>query len=185
MSEKNFIDDSGSCTFWGKGWDSPNQRTKRLHPLPACILFYNHTPGKCRREQTRRQSIPDSEKRRRDISFSEINEYKKGKLWGKLVRRFLLVSLAAVFELVTKRSSTCAAWRNKRPYDPTTATSMKTSLKNRLHNHILLLLLFQRAQLLKRREFGLELKRRDRAQVLTEIVEFIALPFPFLSKLKI
>ena len=36
-----------------------------------------------------------------------------------------------------------------------------------------------------RREFGLELKRRDRAQVLTEIVELIALPFPFPSKLKI
>ena len=55
------------------------------------------------------------------------------------------------------------------PYDPTTATSMKTSLKNRL----------QGTQLLKRREFGLELKRRDRAQVLTGIVQFIGLPFPF------
>ena len=31
----------------------------------------------------------------------------------------------------------------------------------------------------------MELKRRDRAHVLTEIVEFIALPFPFPSKLKI
>jgi len=31
----------------------------------------------------------------------------------------------------------------------------------------------------------LELKRRDSAQVLTEIVEFIALAFPFPSKLKI
>ena len=61
------------------------------------------------------------------------------------------------------------------PYDPTTATSMKTSLKNRL----------QGTQLLKRREFGLELKRRDRAQVLTELVEFIGLPFPFPNKLKI
>ena len=45
--------------------------------------------------------------------------------------------------------------------------------------------LLQGAQLLKRREFGLELKRRDRAQVLTELVEFIGLPFPFPSKLKI
>ena len=34
------------------------------------------------------------------------------------------------------------------------------------------------------REFGLELKRRDCARVLTEMVEFIALPFPFLSKLR-
>ena len=41
----------------------------------------------------------------------------------------------------------------------------------------------QRAQSLKRREFSLALKRRDRARVLTEIVEFIA--FPFSSKLKI
>ena len=34
------------------------------------------------------------------------------------------------------------------------------------------------------REFGLELKRRDFARVLTEMVEFIALPFPFPSKLR-
>ena len=33
-------------------------------------------------------------------------------------------------------------------------------------------------------EFGLELKRRDCARVLTEMVEFIALPFPFPSKLR-
>ena len=31
----------------------------------------------------------------------------------------------------------------------------------------------------------MELKRRDRAQVLKEMVEFITLPFPFSSKLKI
>ena len=42
----------------------------------------------------------------------------------------------------------------------------------------------QGALLLKRRGFGLELKRRDRARVLTKIVEFIALPFPFPSKLE-
>ena len=46
-------------------------------------------------------------------------------------------------------------------------------------------LLFQWTQLLKRRECWLELKRRDRAWVLTEMVEFIALQFPFPSKLKI
>ena len=45
--------------------------------------------------------------------------------------------------------------------------------------------LFQGAQLLKRREFWLEMKRRDRARVLTEMVESIAQPFPFPSKLKI
>jgi len=45
--------------------------------------------------------------------------------------------------------------------------------------------LFQGAQLLKRREFSLQLKRRESARVLTEMVEFIALPFPFPSKLKI
>ena len=63
---------------------------------------------------------------------------------------------------------------------------MKTSLKNRLR--ILSLFfsrLFQGAQLLKRREFSLELKRRESARVLAEMAEFIALPFPFLSKLKI
>ena len=42
--------------------------------------------------------------------------------------------------------------------------------------------LFSGAQLLKRKEFGLELKRRDRARVQAEMVEFIASPFPFPSK---
>ena len=31
----------------------------------------------------------------------------------------------------------------------------------------------------------MELKKRDRARVLTDMVEFIALPFPFPSKLEI
>ena len=38
---------------------------------------------------------------------------------------------------------------------------------------------------LKRREFRLEMKRGERAQVQTEVVEFIALTFTFSSKLKI
>ena len=37
----------------------------------------------------------------------------------------------------------------------------------------------------KRREFWLELKRGDHARVQTEMVEFIAIPFPFSSELKI
>ena len=45
--------------------------------------------------------------------------------------------------------------------------------------------LSQFALLLKRRGFWLELKRGERAQVRTEMVEFIALPFPFPSNLKI
>ena len=45
--------------------------------------------------------------------------------------------------------------------------------------------LSQFALLLKRRGFWLELKRGERAQVRTEMVDFIALPFPFPSKLKI
>ena len=40
-------------------------------------------------------------------------------------------------------------------------------------------------QLLKRVEFGLELERRDCGLVQTQVVEFIALPFPFPNKLKI
>ena len=35
------------------------------------------------------------------------------------------------------------------------------------------------------REFTLELKRGNRARVQTEMVEFIALPFPFSNKIKI
>ena len=45
--------------------------------------------------------------------------------------------------------------------------------------------LFQGAQLLKRREFGLDLKKRHRARVQTQMVEFIPLPFPFPNILKI
>ena len=41
------------------------------------------------------------------------------------------------------------------------------------------------AQLLKRREFMLELKRGGRAPVQTQRVEFIALPFPFSKQIKI
>ena len=48
-----------------------------------------------------------------------------------------------------------------------------------------ILRLSQVTLLLKRREFRLELKRGDRAQVQTEMVEFIALQFLFSSKLKI
>ena len=40
------------------------------------------------------------------------------------------------------------------------------------------------AQLLRRREFGLELKRRESNRVQTEMVYFIALPLPLPSKLK-
>ena len=66
---------------------------------------------------------------------------------------------------------------------------MKTSLKNRLCILLNVFRTFSRlsqfALLLKRREFWLELKRRDRARVQTEMVEFNASPFPFSIKLKI
>ena len=60
---------------------------------------------------------------------------------------------------------------------------MKTSRKNRLSILSLFFPSSQVVQLRKRREFRSELKRRDRARFQTEMVEFIALPFP--SKLKI
>ena len=62
---------------------------------------------------------------------------------------------------------------------------MKTPLKNRLcilSNHFAVI---QVAQLLKRREFMLELKRGGRARVQTQRVEFIALPFPSSKQIKI
>ena len=62
---------------------------------------------------------------------------------------------------------------------------MKTSLENRLRILSLFSRLFLGAELLKRRDLGLELKRSYRALVQTDILEFIALPFPFSSKLKI
>ena len=42
-----------------------------------------------------------------------------------------------------------------------------------------------RAQLIERRDFGLEIKRRNHTRVQTGMVEFTALPFPFPSKPKI
>ena len=48
------------------------------------------------------------------------------------------------------------------------ATSIKGSLKNRLHILSLFPRLSQGAQLLKKNEFGLELKRRGRFRVLTD-----------------
>ena len=62
---------------------------------------------------------------------------------------------------------------------------MKTSLKNRLRIILTFSRLSQLTLLLKKRGFWLELKRGERAQVRTEMVEFIALPFQFPSKLKI
>ena len=67
----------------------------------------------------------------------------------------MLVSLAAVFWMSRNAP---AAWHPKN--DPTTATSMKISLKNRLRilsNHFAII---PSRQVLKRREFILELKRR-------------------------
>ena len=46
------------------------------------------------------------------------------------------------------------------------------------------LAIIQVAQLLKRREFILKMKRGDRARVQTKMVESIVLPFPYSSKLK-
>ena len=61
---------------------------------------------------------------------------------------------------------------------------METSLRNRLRlilNYFAIIPI-RPVILLKRRGFWLELERGERA---TEMVEFIALPFPFPSKLKI
>ena len=82
-------------------------------------------------------------------------------------------------------SGSASLWSHyKGPYDPKTLTSMKTSLKNRLRILLLFFTIILRVQLLKRGEFGLELKRRDRGLVQTQVVEFITLPFPFPNKLK-
>ena len=55
---------------------------------------------------------------------------------------------------------------------------MRTSLENRRNYP-------KSSSYLKRRDVRLEMKRGDRAQVQTEMVEFIGLPFTFSSKLKI
>ena len=62
---------------------------------------------------------------------------------------------------------------------------MKTSLKKRLRILLIFSRLSQFTPLLERREFWLELKRGAVARVHTEMLEFIALPFRFSSKLNI
>ena len=62
---------------------------------------------------------------------------------------------------------------------------MKASLKNGLRIFLNFYAIIPLALLLKRREFWLELKRGGRARVQTEMVEFIALSFPYSSKLKV
>ena len=74
--------------------------------------------------------------------------------------------------------------RQKGPYHPTTATSLKRSLKNRLPIPFFETIswLSQVAQLLKKREFMLEMKKGACARVQAEMVGFIALRFPSSKK---
>ena len=60
-----------------------------------------------------------------------------------------------------------------------------TSLKNRLCILPLFFGIIPRGSVTEPKGIRLELKRRDHAPVLTDIVEFIALPFPSPSKLEI
>ena len=60
---------------------------------------------------------------------------------------------------------------------------MKTSVKNRLRILLIFSRLSQFAVLLEIMEFWLELKRGAVARVATEMLEIIALPFRFSSKL--
>ena len=72
-----------------------------------------------------------------------------------------------------------------RPYDLTRETPMKLLLKDRLHILSKFFAIIARSpSYLNKREFLSELKRGDCARVQTGMVEFIALLFPFSSKLK-
>ena len=72
------------------------------------------------------------------------------------------------------------------PYDPTTATSMKTSLKNTLRILSLFVCDYPKGPTyLKEGILGGSWREETAPGVQTGMVEFIALPFPFPSKLKI
>ena len=71
------------------------------------------------------------------------------------------------------------------PYDPTTASPMKTPLKIDSESLETFSPLYEATQLLESRKVKLELKRGNRSWVLREILKFIALLFPFSSQLKI
>ena len=62
---------------------------------------------------------------------------------------------------------------------------MKTSLKNRLRIILNCFAIIPIRPVTYKTGFWLELERGERAQVQTEMVEFIALPLPFPSKLTI
>ena len=72
-------------------------------------------------------------------------------------------------------------------YDPTTATFVKTSLENRLRILSLFFVIIPRGPVTQKKgiRVGAEERGPHPTRVLTEMVEFIALPSPFSSKLKI
>ena len=76
-------------------------------------------------------------------------------------------------------------WHWKRGYYPTTVMPMKMSLKNRLRDLWNFLALMPSNTVAWSWEVRLELKREDRIWVQREMVEFVVLPFPFSSQLKI
>ena len=61
---------------------------------------------------------------------------------------------------------------------------MKTSLENRRRMHHFTFSRLSQFALLRKSGFWLELKKGERAQVRTEMVEFFDLPFPFPINLK-
>ena len=114
--------------------------------------------------------------RKRVVKFAVNHNYDK-------ILKSDWLSTALISTLIGQYTS-CLS--NQGPYVPTMVTSMKTSPTNRLCILSLFFAIISRGPVTKRREFGLELKRGTRARDgTTEMVEFIALPFPFPSKLKI
>ena len=73
----------------------------------------------------------------------------------------------------------------KEPYDPTTATTMKTSLKNRIRILSNVFAIIPSHPIISKKRIRLELKRGDRVRLQTEIGKIIALSFSFSRKLKI
>ena len=99
-------------------------------------------------------------KRKRVYIRKEFNSYKIG-LEHKHGCRFIVLE------------------HHRGPYDPTTATPMKKSLKNRIRVFWNFFALIQATRLLESREVELELKRGDCARVQGEIVKLERLRFPF------
>ena len=96
-----------------------------------------------------------------------------------------VLSLSRRFYCARDDTSTVACCPQQGLHDPTKATSMKTSLKNRLRILLDVFTIIPIRPVTQKKGILVGTEEKGRARVQTEMVEFIALSFPYSSKLKV